>query len=103
MSEPEDIVRFSRKPLTKEQARRIDVLAELPDDSIDFSDAPEAVPSDFEGAERGRMYRALKKQTTLRLDADVLAWFRENTAKGYQTEINRVLRDYVEAQRSKAG
>jgi uncharacterized protein (DUF4415 family) len=103
MSKPEEIVRFSRKPLTQEQIRRIDTLAQVPDELIDFSDAPEAVASDFASAERGRTYRALKKQTTLRLDADILAWFRENTAKGYQTEINRVLRDYVEAQRNKAG
>jgi len=105
MDGPEDIVRYVRKPLTKEQVQRIDALADLPDDSIDFSDAPQADPADFKGAERGTMYRALKQQTTLRIDADVLDWFKQNVpdGKGYQTAINRVLRDYVAKQLKKAG
>jgi uncharacterized protein (DUF4415 family) len=38
-----------------------------------------------------RMYKARKKAVTLRLDADVLAWFKRE-GRGYQTRINRVLR-----------
>lgn len=38
-----------------------------------------------------------KKMVSLRLDPDVLAWFRK-TGKGYQTRINAVLRAFVEAQ-----
>lgn len=38
-----------------------------------------------------------KEVITLRLDPDVLAWFRNN-GKGYQTRINAVLRAFVEAQ-----
>lgn len=41
-----------------------------------------------------------KKQVTLRLDADVLEWFRAQ-GRGYQTQINALLRAYVEAQRSR--
>jgi len=37
------------------------------------------------------MYKARKKAVTLRLDADVLAWFKRE-GRGYQTRINRVLR-----------
>lgn len=47
-------------------------------------------------AERTALYRPMKQQLTLRLDADVLAWFRDHTPKGYQTEINRALREHVE-------
>jgi uncharacterized protein (DUF4415 family) len=36
-----------------------------------------------------------KVHTNLRIDADVLAYFREQ-GKGYQTKINAVLRSYVE-------
>lgn len=97
------IVRYERKPLTQEQIARLEKVADLPDDQIDFSDIPESSEADLKQSVRGMFYRPTKKQTTLRLDADILAWFRENTAKGYQTEINRVLRDYVEAQRNKAG
>lgn len=36
-----------------------------------------------------------KVQVTLRLDADVLKWFR-SLGKGYQTQINALLRAYME-------
>ena len=36
-------------------------------------------------------YRPIKKPITLRLDADVLAWF-QRQGRGYQTRINRALR-----------
>ena len=36
-----------------------------------------------------------KEHTNLRIDADVLAFFREQ-GRGYQTKINAVLRSYVE-------
>ena len=41
-----------------------------------------------------------KKQLTVRFDEDVIAWFRAQGA-GYQTRMNQVLRNYVEAQRGK--
>jgi uncharacterized protein (DUF4415 family) len=40
---------------------------------------------------------AVKEVVTLRLDPDVLAWFRQD-GRGYQTRINAVLRAFVEAQ-----
>jgi uncharacterized protein (DUF4415 family) len=46
-------------------------------------------------AEFGEMYRPIKKQVTLRLDADVLAWFKKQ-GRGYQTRINRALRKVVD-------
>jgi uncharacterized protein (DUF4415 family) len=39
-----------------------------------------------------------KEQVTLRLDRDVVRWFRAQ-GKGYQTRINAVLRGYVEHER----
>ena len=39
-----------------------------------------------------------KQQVTLRLDADVLAWFKAQ-GKGYQTRINAVLREFMRLQR----
>jgi uncharacterized protein (DUF4415 family) len=41
--------------------------------------------------EIGRLYKPIKKPVTLRLDADVLAWFKKK-GRGYQTRINRALR-----------
>jgi uncharacterized protein (DUF4415 family) len=50
------------------------------------------------------MYRLMKRQTTLRLDADVLDWFKRHAkdGKGYQTDINKALRAYVMAQERRA-
>jgi uncharacterized protein (DUF4415 family) len=41
-----------------------------------------------------------KEQITLRIDADVLRWFRSH-GKGYQTQINALLRAYMEMRRAK--
>lgn len=77
-----------------------EALAALPDDEVDLADMPEVV--DWSDAERGRFYRPVKQQLTLRLDADVLHWFRAHAqGGGYQTRINQALRDYVAAQRRK--
>jgi uncharacterized protein (DUF4415 family) len=43
-----------------------------------------------------------KKHTGLRIDEDVLAWFRAR-GPGYQTRMNAVLRAYVEAQKRGGG
>jgi uncharacterized protein (DUF4415 family) len=40
------------------------------------------------------MYRPIKKPVTLRLDADVIAWFKTQ-GRGYQTRINRALREVM--------
>jgi uncharacterized protein (DUF4415 family) len=48
-----------------------------------------------------RMYKARKKAVTLRLDADVLAWFRRE-GRGYQTRINRALRGVMREEERKS-
>jgi uncharacterized protein (DUF4415 family) len=42
-------------------------------------------------ADGGTLYRPIKKPVTLRIDADVLAWFKKR-GPGYQTRINQALR-----------
>ena len=42
-----------------------------------------------------------KQQTTVRLDADVLDWFKAQ-GPGYQTRINAVLRSYYEQKKKRA-
>jgi uncharacterized protein (DUF4415 family) len=53
---------------------------------------------DWSQAKRGLFYRPVKQQITLRLDADLIDWFKTNPVldEGYQTSINRALREYVE-------
>jgi uncharacterized protein (DUF4415 family) len=89
------------KRLTREQLAELKALASLPDDAIDTSDAPEL--HDWSGAKRGLFYRPVKQQLTLRLDADVVAWFKSHTVagEGYQTCINRALREYVHEKESR--
>ena len=83
------------RTLRKDQKAEIKALADLPDEKIDTTDIPEIL--DWSGAKRGLLYRPVKQQITLRLDADVVAWFRANATggRGYQTEINRVLREHA--------
>jgi uncharacterized protein (DUF4415 family) len=45
-------------------------------------------------AEVGSLYRPIKKPVTLRIDADVLAWFKKQ-GPGYQTRINQALRNVM--------
>jgi uncharacterized protein (DUF4415 family) len=75
----------------------LDALAGLPDAAIDTRDIPEA--TDWSEGVRGRFYRPIKQQLTLRLDADLIAWFKSNDSRGYQTRINRALREYVASQK----
>ena len=86
------------KRLTRKQRAELQSLAALPDHAIDTADAPELL--DWSGAKPGLFYRPLKQQLTLRLDADVVAWFKRHTTsnEGYQTRINRALREYVQGQ-----
>jgi uncharacterized protein (DUF4415 family) len=41
------------------------------------------------------LYRPIKKPVTLRLDADVIAWFKKE-GRRYQTRINQALRKVME-------
>ncbi|HRM14219.1 MAG TPA: BrnA antitoxin family protein [Acinetobacter parvus] len=92
------MVRYSRKELNenfsdKQDAEIKRLLAQrtVPDDQLDLSDIPEI--TDWDNAVRqNQFYRPVKQQTSIRLDADVLAWFKAQ-GKGYQTRMNEILRD----------
>jgi uncharacterized protein (DUF4415 family) len=75
-------------------------LARMKPNEIDLSDVPEVTPEEFaRGVVRHGLKPPLRKtQITLRIDSDVLEWFRAR-GKGYQREMNALLRAYVEAQR----
>jgi uncharacterized protein (DUF4415 family) len=53
-------------------------------------------------AEMAELYRPIKKPVTLRLDADVLAWFKKQ-GRGYQTRINRALRSVMMEEKKESG
>lgn len=70
---------------------RVDAMT---DEEIDTSDIPPLDETFFAEAEL-RMPQP-KPSITIRIDPDVLDWFKSQ-GKGYQTRINAVLRRYVEA------
>ncbi len=80
--------------------KRLDAMK---DEDIDLSDIPEIPPEMFA---RGIIRRGLKpvvrkKQLTLRMDSDVIEWFKKQ-GRGYQTKINSLLRAYMEEHRRRA-
>ncbi len=76
-------------PEMLEQARQLEAMK---DEDIDLSDMPEVL--DWSNAIRGKYYRPIKKPYSLRLDEDVVAWFKAK-GDGYQTRINAALREYM--------
>lgn len=79
-------------------------VAALRDEDIDFSDSPEITPIMFARAvvKRGLAPVLPKELVNLRVDRDVLEWFRAR-GKGYQTEMNALLREYMQAHLEKTG
>lgn len=71
------------------------------DEDIDLSDIPEITPEQFAKAtvRKGLKPVAKKKQITLRIDEDVLEWFKHR-GPGYQTQINELLREFMKANQS---
>jgi uncharacterized protein (DUF4415 family) len=93
-AKPKSITHFRLDPavpptLSREAQEQIEAR------SIDYSDIPE-LPDDF-WTQHPPMKRENKRLVTLRLDADVLAFFRKH-GRRYQTQMNAVLRAYMEAQ-----
>ena len=92
------MVRYTKEELNEQfkdkreaEIQRLVARGAISDEQIDLSDIPEVI--DWSKAVRhNRFYRPVKQQTSIRLDADVLAWFK-GQGKGYQTRMNEILRD----------
>ena len=85
-----------RKPLSPAERRQLVALEAKADDAIDTKDSPEAPVANWRLARRGDLYRPVKQPVTIRLDSDIVAWFKaRGGGRGYQTEINSALRKYV--------
>ena len=74
-------------------------LKSMPDGDVRFTkDAPRTLPQDWA---RAVAHRSLpvpprKQQIALRVDVDVLEWFKAQ-GDGYQTRMNAVLREFRDA------
>lgn len=92
------MVRYTREELNENFSNKQDAEVEhllakgtVPDDQLDLLDIPEI--TDWSNAIRhGQFFRPVKQQTSVRLDADVLAWLKAQ-GKGYQTRMNKILRE----------
>jgi uncharacterized protein (DUF4415 family) len=81
-----------KKKSIKSDLARIDRMR---DGEIDYSDIP---PLDRTFLKKATVaWPPMKKQLTIRLDANVLDWLKGH-GKGYQTRINRILRVVMESQ-----
>ena len=80
------------------QRERLKAVNAMPDTAIDYSDMPKQTGT-VQWTRPGALIPAEnKQQVTLRLDADVLDFFKE-TGKRYQSRINAALREYMAAHR----
>jgi uncharacterized protein (DUF4415 family) len=91
--------RSKRKAAVTKQAHSYSARAARvtapPDAGIDTSDIPPLGADFFRNAVRNPFYRPVKQSTTVRIDADVLAWLKAQ-GPGYQTRINALLREAME-------
>jgi uncharacterized protein (DUF4415 family) len=64
--------------------------------NTDFSDCPVLTEEELKKMKpkHPEYFKPIKKAVQIRLDADVLAWFK-SYGKGYQSRINAVLRDVM--------
>ena len=84
-----------RQPMAQSQSQNYREDGRDGSGSYSDPDAPEI--EEFMVRERGKFYRPVKQQITLRLDKDVVAWFKASGDK-YQTRINEALREYIRLQ-----
>jgi uncharacterized protein (DUF4415 family) len=93
--------------ITAEEARRLPDrtddarLDAMTDEDIAraVAEDPDAGPLDIDWSKARVVFPPGKDNVTLRVDRDVLAWFR-GTGKGFHTRMNAVLRAYMEAHRN---
>jgi uncharacterized protein (DUF4415 family) len=108
MAKKDDTRRFSADELAAMRARgesRTDWTKVKATTEAELEASAAADPDDAHTVDWSRAVMGLppaKQDIHIRLDADVLGWFR-GTGKGYQTRINNVLRAFVESRRNAAG
>ena len=73
-------------------------IEEIKDEDINYSDIPELDEEFWKNAVIE--YPKKKRPVTIRLDVDILEWFK-SMGKGYQTKINAILRSYYEAHKKR--
>jgi uncharacterized protein (DUF4415 family) len=80
-----------KKLKVNERKTQLRALAAMNDKDVNTSDIPELTEEQLRSGVRGALYRPIKRPVTMRLDADVIEWLRQD-GPGYQTKANRLLR-----------
>jgi len=94
---------MKKKTISKKSGTDFKRLDKMTDADIDLSDIPEVTPEMFaKGIVRRGLKPIVKRQLTLRLDSDVIDWFRSQGG-GYQTRMNTLLRAYMEEHKRAVG
>ncbi len=82
------------RELTPAEIARLDQIEAVFGDDLEIS---ETTPEQWATAVRGKHYKPRKEAISIRMDMDVLDWLRRK-GPGYQTEINRILRERMLAE-----
>jgi len=92
---------MSKKSISPKSRTNFSRIDKLDDNDIDFSGSPEISPEMFARTivRKGLKLTQQKSQITLRMDTDVLEWFKTE-GKGYQTRKNALLRAYMQAHKN---
>jgi uncharacterized protein (DUF4415 family) len=77
--------------LTKLRLKELKALAQQIDAHIDYSDIPPLTDDFWRSVVRNPFYCPSKTHATVCIDADVLAWLKQQ-GRGYQTRLNAILR-----------
>lgn len=93
---------MKKRTISNKPGSDLERLSEITDDEIDTSEILEISPEEFARAvvRRGLEPAAPKVQLTIRIDREVLEWFR-GQGHGYHTRINTLLRAYMEAHKKR--
>ena len=100
-----DIVRYTVEELDEMQRRgedrtdwaKVDAMTEEELEASIAAD-PDDIHEELDWSKAIKGLPPLKKHINIRIDNDVLDWFKA-TGRGYQTRINNVLRAYVDSRK----
>lgn len=92
--------RGNASALSAQHEAELKALAKKSDDEIDYSDIPASEDGQWSEAVRGKFFRPLKTQASVRIDADVMEWLKR-PGKGYQTRLNAILREAMLREQNK--
>src|SRR5271165_6713667 len=91
----------SMKRVTESIRKELAALSARGEKDIDYSDLPPTTSDDWVGAVRGKFYRPIKQQLTVRIDADVLAW-QKSSGKDYQSLLKAILRAAMPSKKARS-